>query len=101
MPARRHTGAIQSADATLRRALRSIGARCATFYVRDPWYTNELRLVSMPGVRVKEPMHGFASFPGGDDRGDSGTIDVHFYDDVRNDPTLTPAPLPVSLLHKK
>jgi serine/threonine protein kinase/GAF domain-containing protein len=39
-----------------------IGATSLTFYVRDPIWPEELRLVAMPGVQLKEPMHGF-SFP--------------------------------------
>jgi len=30
-----------------------------TFYVRDPWWTDEFRLLLMPGVKVREPMYGF------------------------------------------
>jgi GAF domain-containing protein len=39
-----------------------IDADSCTFYVRDPFWRDELRLIAMPGVHIKEPMHGFA-FP--------------------------------------
>src|SRR5688500_9018893 len=47
---------------TLERAKAELGASSCTFYVRDPFWPDELRLIAMPGVRLKEPMHGF-SFP--------------------------------------
>lgn len=47
---------------TLERVRAELGAASCTFYVRDPFWQKELRLVAMPGVRLTEPMHGF-SFP--------------------------------------
>src|SRR5688572_20597505 len=38
-------------------------ADCLTFYLRDPWWTTEFRLLAMPGVDIPEPLHGFV-FPG-------------------------------------
>jgi putative methionine-R-sulfoxide reductase with GAF domain len=35
------------------------GVQSYIFYVRDPLWDDELRLVYMDGVRVQEPMHGF------------------------------------------
>lgn len=35
-----------------------------TFYVRDPWWPDEYRLVCMSGVHFKEPMYGFMFPPG-------------------------------------
>lgn len=37
-------------------------ATSCTFYVRDPFWPGELRLLHMDGIRIKEPMHGFV-FP--------------------------------------
>src|SRR5882672_1609379 len=37
-------------------------ADSCTFYVRDPFWPDELRLIAMPGVQIPEPMHGF-TFP--------------------------------------
>lgn len=39
--------------------LKKLGAASSTFYVRDPDWDEEFRLVFMPGVKVVEPMHGF------------------------------------------
>ena len=47
---------------TLEAVKTDIGADSCTFYVRDPFWQDELRLIAMPGVHIKEPMHGFA-FP--------------------------------------
>jgi GAF domain-containing protein len=47
---------------TLEMAREELGAASCTFYVRDPFWPEELRLVAMPGVRIVEPMYGF-SFP--------------------------------------
>lgn len=41
---------------------KEIGAASCTFYVRDPFWPDELRLIAMPGVHYAEPMHGF-TFP--------------------------------------
>ncbi|MBZ0268041.1 SpoIIE family protein phosphatase [bacterium] len=37
----------------------SVGAQSVTFYVQDPLWPDEFRLVAMPGVRHSEPMRGF------------------------------------------
>jgi serine/threonine protein kinase/GAF domain-containing protein len=47
---------------TLESAMTECGAISSTFYVRDPFWHDELHLIAMPGVNVKEPMHGF-TFP--------------------------------------
>lgn len=39
--------------------MKKLGAASSTFYVRDPDWDDEFRLVFMPGVKVVEPMHGF------------------------------------------
>lgn len=36
-----------------------LNAASCTFYIRDSFWTNELRLIAMPGVKYTEPMHGF------------------------------------------
>jgi hypothetical protein len=46
----------------LEEAKRDIGADSMTFYMRDPVWPDELRLIAMPGVQLLEPMFGF-SFP--------------------------------------
>jgi len=47
---------------TLAEARIELGAASCTFYVRDPFWPEEFRLIAMPGVRLTEPMQGF-SFP--------------------------------------
>jgi serine phosphatase RsbU (regulator of sigma subunit)/putative methionine-R-sulfoxide reductase with GAF domain len=56
--------AIGEARHVLERGIADVGAASATFYVRDPWWTDEFRLMALPGVRITEPMHGFL-FPAG------------------------------------
>jgi GAF domain-containing protein len=46
----------------LERARVRLGAASCTFYVPDPFWPDELRLIAMPGIQFTEPMHGF-SFP--------------------------------------
>jgi GAF domain-containing protein len=53
---------LVEARQTLADALAELDADSCTFYVRDPFWPDELRLIDMPGVRMPEPMHGF-SFP--------------------------------------
>src|SRR3712207_4363275 len=53
---------LDEVNETLERAREELGAASCTFYVRDPFWPEELRLVAMPGVRLLEPMYGF-SFP--------------------------------------
>jgi putative methionine-R-sulfoxide reductase with GAF domain len=36
-----------------------LGAASCTFYVADPYWQTEYRLVCMPGVKFREPMYGF------------------------------------------
>ncbi len=40
-----------------------VGAASCTLYVQDPYWTDEVRLVCMPGVKVREPMHGWIFNP--------------------------------------
>jgi len=51
--------ATNPAELILKDAVKTLGASSCTFYVRDPWWTDEMRLVFMIGVRHQEPMHGF------------------------------------------
>ncbi len=51
-------------ECLLREGLSRLRAASGTFYVRDPWWPDEYRLLYMPGVRIREPMHGFL-FPAG------------------------------------
>lgn len=39
----------------------ALGASSCTLYVPDPYWTDEYRLVCMPGVKIQEPMYGFIS----------------------------------------
>src|SRR5262245_35017963 len=39
--------------------MKALGADSCTFYVRDPWWADDFRLLFMPGVAYVEPMHGF------------------------------------------
>ncbi|MBI1764377.1 MAG: SpoIIE family protein phosphatase [Acidobacteria bacterium] len=43
----------------LKAGLKNLKASSCTFYVRDPWWPNQLRLAFMHGVKIIEPMHGF------------------------------------------
>jgi hypothetical protein len=43
----------------IRTAMSDLGAESATLYMRDPSWLDEYRLVLMPGVTMREPMHGF------------------------------------------
>lgn len=52
------TTVITKATKLLEQELRSLGASSSTFYVRDPWWSTEFRLLLMPGVLHQEPMHG-------------------------------------------
>src|SRR5262249_10588289 len=45
-------------------SLNRLGAASCTLYVRAPWWTDEFRVVLMPGVRIPDPMHGFLAAPG-------------------------------------
>lgn len=54
---------VDALHARLDAARRTWGADCCTFFLRDPWWTTEFRLLAMPGVEIPEPMHGFV-FPG-------------------------------------
>ncbi len=54
---------ISEADQLLTGSLEEFQAASFTLYVRDPYWPDEYRLVSMPGVTVKEPMYGFVSPP--------------------------------------
>jgi GAF domain-containing protein len=53
---------LESIKEVLKSARTQLGAASCTFYVRDPFWHDELRLIAMPGVQLTEPMHGF-SFP--------------------------------------
>ncbi len=50
---------IERLDQLLDKERQRLGATSCTFYVRDPFWVDELRLVCMPGVRLRETMHGF------------------------------------------
>lgn len=54
---------LNSAKELIESIQNQIDATSCTFYLRDPLWSDELRLVAMPGVQFTEPMYGF-SFPG-------------------------------------
>ena len=43
----------------LRNGMKAMGASSSTFYVEDPWWPGEMRVMAMPGVKYTEPMQGF------------------------------------------
>jgi GAF domain-containing protein len=43
----------------LEHGMKELGASSCTFYVCDPWWPGEFRLLLMPGVQYPETMHGF------------------------------------------
>jgi len=53
------TNALEASRELLTAALKKLGASSSTFYLRDPDWDDEFRLVFMPGVEIVEPMHGF------------------------------------------
>src|SRR5258708_28085437 len=52
---------IKEITELLHRESAGLGATSCTLYVPDPYWTDEYRLVCMPGVKIQEPMHGFIS----------------------------------------
>jgi GAF domain-containing protein/transcriptional regulator with XRE-family HTH domain len=54
-----HTKPDTRVNAILEDARQTLRALSCTFYVRDPFWPAEWRLIAMPGVQVPEPMHGF------------------------------------------
>jgi serine/threonine protein kinase/putative methionine-R-sulfoxide reductase with GAF domain len=55
------TANADSIDELLQLTMREIGASSCTFYVRDAFLPDELRLIAMPGVQFAEPLFGFPS----------------------------------------
>jgi GAF domain-containing protein len=56
---------LDNLDRILDEERKLLHADSCTFYVRDPYWPDRFRLVSMPGVRLREPMHGFIFTEGG------------------------------------
>ena len=83
--------AIDAARQVLEDGVAEVGAASATFYVRDPWWTDEFRLLFLPCVRITEPMHGFL-FPAGA-RIASG-VEEDYIGDAPNTPWLREALAP-------
>lgn len=67
-----------------------IGASSAIFYVRDPWYSSELRIACMEGVWARETMFGFLSAAPSDTPSAKKREDRRFFLNVRDDSTLCP-----------
>jgi GAF domain-containing protein len=53
---------IDEVNRILEQGRLQVEATSCTFYVRDPFWPDALRLVAMPGVKLIEPMYGF-NFP--------------------------------------
>lgn len=51
--------AVEQLTDLLQAARVRLGAASCTFYVVDPYWQTEYRLVCMPGVKLPEPMYGF------------------------------------------
>ena len=75
-----------------------LGAASSTFYVRDPDWDEEFRLVFMPGVKVVEPMHGFLFPQAVRTRMLSGSAKKYMTYEGRKRPTITPSSCTVSRL---
>src|SRR5206468_3384349 len=57
---RRHPmSRTRATEALITECMKKLGAVSCTFYVEDPWWPGELRLIFMPGVKFREPMQGF------------------------------------------
>ncbi|MBN1568328.1 MAG: hypothetical protein JXA73_10820, partial [Acidobacteria bacterium] len=52
---------IKTLQTKLEKAIKCLGASSCTFYLRDPYWTNDFQLIAMSGVNFEEPMHGFLS----------------------------------------
>jgi len=79
--------AISQSLKILLKAKQALGASSCTFWVRDPWWADELRLLHMPGVNVQEPMHGFM-FPGSARETISSGKDEEYYPAAGNTQSL-------------
>lgn len=51
-------GSVDKLKAIVSEAQDELGADSCTFYIHDPWWPDDLRILFMFGVRVPEPMHG-------------------------------------------
>jgi GAF domain-containing protein len=52
-------GGLEEGRRRLEDGSKKLGAASCTFYVRDPWWPDEHRLLYMIGVTITEPMYGF------------------------------------------
>ena len=52
---------IDEFELILDREREDVGATSCTFYVPDPYWEGDFRLISMPGVKLRERMHGWIS----------------------------------------
>lgn len=96
--------ALSRAKTIVRDAMDATGASSATFYVRDPWYLNELRIAVMEGVWAPETMHGFLSAVPSDQMAGKRreNPDRRFFKNVRDDVTVCPPPdLPLADLVRR
>lgn len=97
MPSQSYSGnGVSRAVATVRRMVRQgrmdLAAASCTFYVRDPYWTDEFRLLAWPGVKVVETMHGFLGTEGSKAvvvEGDS----ISFSEDAASDPSRCGMPV--------
>src|SRR5438128_1168378 len=74
----------------------NFGADSCTFYIQDPWWPEDLRLLFMPGVMIQEPMHGFLMPLHSKERIMQGK-DIELIDDATADSRMTDKDLPLTL----
>ena len=78
------SGAVShEADSLLKATMAAIRATSCTFYVRDPIW-DDPRLLLMPGVRHKEPMHGLM-LPSGSKARVSKGDPIEYFSEARSD----------------
>lgn len=78
---------LDTINKALAKAKDEMKAASCTFYVRDPFWSKELRLIAMPGVQIKEPMYGFAFPPHSTKVVTDGDIEI-FSPDTQSDGRL-------------
>src|SRR5215213_6693460 len=78
---------LEKITKALEAARDELKAASCTFYVRDPFWSDELRLVAMPGVQIIEPMYGFAFPPHSTSVVSKGDVEI-FSSDTQSDERL-------------
>ncbi len=83
----RKANPIEEAQDLAKEILAELGASSCTFYLRDPFWQNEFRLLCMPGVKIRPPMFGFLH-PIDARRILASGMEEEFVTDVRSSTTL-------------